>query len=102
MRVRYTLGLTVLVVAIVSVVRIRAQQPDGLRLIRERTSMLGTHTWYQQTHRGVDVLDGVYGRHFYQTGDALEHDQRRSISRPVDVTPSISAAGAARAAGQPV
>ena len=80
---------------------IHAQQPNpaGLRLLRSRASLLGIHEWYQQTHRGVDVLDGLTSRHIYETGDIVSHDRRRALGRDVDVVPTISAPVAAAAAG---
>jgi Zn-dependent metalloprotease len=37
--------------------------PEGLRQVQVRQSLLGTHTWYQQTYRGIPVLGGYYATH---------------------------------------
>src|SRR5262245_20570840 len=76
-----------------------AQSPvAGWRLVRVRHSMLGTHHWYQQTHRGVDVLSGVLARHVYESGDVIVRNRGRALGRDVAVTPSISRAAALAAA----
>ena len=35
----------------------------GLVPVASRHSVLGTHTWYQQTYRGLPVLGGFYATH---------------------------------------
>jgi hypothetical protein len=32
--------------------------PDGLQPVQTRQSLLGHHTWYQQTYRGIPVFGG--------------------------------------------
>jgi Fungalysin/Thermolysin Propeptide Motif len=36
--------------------------PAGLRQVQVRHSLLGTHTRYQQTYRGIPVVGGFYAR----------------------------------------
>src|SRR5262249_30454337 len=36
---------------------------DGLTVIAVKHSILGTHTWYQQTLHGIPVLGGFYATH---------------------------------------
>jgi hypothetical protein len=77
-----------------------AQSPaGGWRLVRVRASLLGTHHWYQQTHRGVDVLGGVRIRHVYEAGDVIVRDRGRALGRDVGVTPRVAASAARAAAG---
>jgi hypothetical protein len=78
-----------------------AQSPvDGWRLVRVRGSLLGTHHWYQQTHRGVDVLGGVRLRHVYDAGDVRVRDRGRALGRDVDTAPRLSASAALGRAGR--
>jgi len=42
--------------------------PSNLSQVQVRTSLLGTHTWYQQTYRGVPVLGGYYAVHDLRDG----------------------------------
>ncbi|WP_433307096.1 M36 family metallopeptidase [Actinoplanes sp. CA-030573] len=37
--------------------------PGDLELVQSRQSLLGTHTWYQQTYRGIPVFGGYYATH---------------------------------------
>jgi Zn-dependent metalloprotease len=57
-----------------------AQSPDGLRQIAVRQSLLGTHTWYQQTYRGLPVLGGYYATHKdASTGAVTVQDGRQAV-----------------------
>jgi Zn-dependent metalloprotease len=63
--------------------------PDGLTVVATRHSLLGTHTWYQQTYRGVPVLGGYYATHTdARTGTTSIEDGRLTIKG----TPARSAA----------
>ncbi|GIF18217.1 Zn-dependent metalloprotease [Actinoplanes tereljensis] len=63
--------------------------PDGLTVVATRHSLLGTHTWYQQTYRGVPVLGGYYATHTdTRTGTTSIQDGRFAIKG----TPAGSAA----------
>src|SRR3954452_13224662 len=54
--------------------------PDGLSVIAVRHSLLGTHTWYQQTYRGLPVLDGFYVTHTdAKTGRVTVDDGRLAV-----------------------
>ena len=72
---------------------------EGLRLVRTRVSLLGTHTWYQQTYDGVDVLDGLVVRHEYGAGDTVTADRRRQVRGTPASRPTVTAAAASRTAG---
>ncbi|MEP6666919.1 MAG: M36 family metallopeptidase [Nocardioidaceae bacterium] len=72
-----------------------AAVPADLRLVQTRTSLLGTHRFYQQTYRGIPVVGGWYARHTDQTGTAVQ-DGRRDV-RGLDTTVASTAAHTARA-----
>jgi hypothetical protein len=58
-----------------------AAVPGGLTLVAVRHSLLGTHTWYQQTYRGLPVLGGYYATHTDdRTGRVEVQDGRLAIS----------------------
>jgi Fungalysin/Thermolysin Propeptide Motif/Fungalysin metallopeptidase (M36) len=58
-----------------------AASADGLSLIAVRHSLLGTHTWYQQTYRGLPVLGGFYATHTdTRTGAVRVQDGRLSVA----------------------
>jgi Zn-dependent metalloprotease len=40
-----------------------ASVPADLTQVQSRQSLLGTHTWYQQTYRGIPVVGGYYATH---------------------------------------
>jgi Zn-dependent metalloprotease len=55
--------------------------PEGLSLVAVRQSLLGTHTWYQQTYRGIPVLGGYYATHSSsRTGGVTISDGRVAIT----------------------
>jgi Zn-dependent metalloprotease len=51
--------------------------PGNVRLYRTRTSLLGTHKWYRQYHRGHPVVDGWYAIHRNNNGTVTIWDGRR-------------------------
>lgn len=56
----------------------KAPQPgEGLRLIAVKQSLLGTHTWYAQTFRGLPVIDGYRAEHVDQAGRTVRVDDAR-------------------------
>ena len=58
-----------------------APAPDGLTLVATRHSLLGTHTWYQQTYRGIPVLGGFYATHTdARTGKVAVEDGRIKVT----------------------
>jgi Zn-dependent metalloprotease len=57
-----------------------AAVPGGLTLVAVRHSLLGTHTWYQQTFRGLPVLGGFYATHTDdRTGTTAVQDGRLAV-----------------------
>jgi Zn-dependent metalloprotease len=53
---------------------------DGLRQIQVRQSLLGTHTWYQQTYNGLPVVGGYYVKHTDATGKVTVDDGRKQVT----------------------
>jgi len=53
---------------------------DGLRQIQVRQSLLGTHTWYQQTYRGLPVVGGYYVKHVDAAGKVTAVDLRKPVT----------------------
>lgn len=95
-------GLLVLV-AVNPTDRIDAQPAEhGWRPLRTRSSLLGVHHWYQQTYRGLDVLDGLMARHVHDAGDIVTRDLRKTIGRDIDVAPAIPASAAEATVGDDV
>jgi hypothetical protein len=72
--------------------------PSSLSLVRTTTSLLGSHTWYQQTYRGVPVLGGFYAIHDLSSGKQIV-DGRLDVSSLSSVTAKIDRA-AAKASAQ--
>ncbi|MGW1893426.1 M36 family metallopeptidase [Streptomyces sp. NPDC002004] len=71
-----------------------ASSADGLRQVRVRTSLTGTHTWYQQTYRGLPVVDGYVARHASPTGKVSVDDGRRKVPATLSTTARVTAAQA--------
>jgi Zn-dependent metalloprotease len=70
---------------------------SGLRLVAVHHSLLGSHTWYQQTHRGLPVLGGYLARHVDTSGRPLfVQDGRIRVHGAVPSRPAITGASAAR------
>jgi hypothetical protein len=79
----------------------RAQPGGGLRLIAVRDSLLGVHRWYEQTHLGLPVLGGFFGRHEVRSGRAvLIQDGRVDVTGTVTKRPGVTAASAGRTAAR--
>ncbi|MEV4641268.1 M36 family metallopeptidase [Actinoplanes sp. NPDC049548] len=57
-----------------------AAVPGDLRQIQTRQSLLGTHTWYQQTYRGIPVFGGYYAVHKTTDGAVSTADGRKKIT----------------------
>jgi hypothetical protein len=71
--------------------------PADLSLVKVRQSLLGSHTWYAQTYRGVPVLGGYYAVH--ATGvTASVDDGRRTVSGLASTAPGLARTAAASAA----
>ena len=74
-----------------------ASVPADLTLVQVRQSLLGSHSWYAQTYRGVPVLGGWYAVH--TTGAAASVDDgRRAVTGLTSVSPGVARASAATAA----
>ncbi|KRC92754.1 bacillolysin [Terrabacter sp. Root85] len=74
-----------------------ASVPADLTLVQVRQSLLGSHSWYAQTYRGVPVLGGWYAVH--ATGAAASVDDgRRAVTGLTSVSPGVARASAATAA----
>jgi Zn-dependent metalloprotease len=80
--------------------------PDGLRPVQTRQSLLGTHTWYQQTYRGIPVFGGYYATHTATGGAVTVDDGRQQVNGLAGATAGITAQRArstvaGRLGGQP-
>lgn len=74
--------------------------PSGVRQVRVLTSLTGTHRWYQQVHRGRDVLGGWYAEHYDAEGRLLGVDDGRvAVRGAVAARPRVSGRAARTAAG---
>src|SRR5262245_4076947 len=60
---------------------------DGLTVIAVKHSILGTHTWYQQTLHGIPVLGGFYATHSNDRPGAVEVQDGRI---PVSIASTLS------------
>ena len=76
-----------------------ALSPDGLTLISVKQSLLGTHSLYQQTYRGLPVVDGFYETHTdSRTGAVTVNDGRLAVAGSPSTSPGISASEASTVA----
>jgi Zn-dependent metalloprotease len=65
---------------------------DAMTVVSVKHSLLGTHTWYQQTYRGIPVLGGYYATHTNsRTGVTTVQDGRLKISGAPSTTAAVSA-----------
>jgi Zn-dependent metalloprotease len=54
---------------------------NGLTVVAVRHSLLGTHSWYQQTVNGIPVLGGFYATHTdNRTGEVIVQDGRLTVN----------------------
>ncbi|HEX6873771.1 MAG TPA: bacillolysin [Micromonosporaceae bacterium] len=68
-----------------------APTPDGLTVVAVRQSLLGTHTWYDQTYRGLPVLGGFYATHTdSRTGAVTVQDGRIDVSTLATTTATVA------------
>ena len=74
-----------------------ASVPDDVTQVRVRHSLLGTHTWYEQTRGGIPVLGGYYAVHTAK-GATTVQDGRRAVTGLVMPKGRITAAAASKAA----
>jgi Zn-dependent metalloprotease len=76
-----------------------APTASGLTVIAVKHSLLGTHTWYQQTYRGVAVLGGYYATHTdRRTGAVSTQDGRLAVAGVPTVAATITGSRAASTA----
>jgi Zn-dependent metalloprotease len=64
--------------------------PEGLRQIQARQSLLGTHTWYRQTYRGIPVFGGYYATHTAADGTVTVQDGRQPVKGLAGTTAGIT------------
>lgn len=85
----------VVVAAAVGLIATTATAPayaaaDGLSPVAVRQSLLGTHTWYQQTYRGLPVLGGYYATHTdTATGSVVTQDGRLPVGGAPSEAPAV-------------
>src|SRR5688500_3269741 len=93
------------VVALLAVAPVRADaastSPDGRHVVAVKHSLLGVHTWYEQTFRGLPVLDGFVAEHRDHSGGTRIDDGRLPVTG-VPSSARVSAdAARSRAQGTP-
>ena len=66
--------------------------PDDLRVHQTRTSLLGTHRWYQQLRDNRVVYDGWYATHTDAQGNVTVWDGRRDVSEVSATSATMSLA----------
>jgi Zn-dependent metalloprotease len=71
-----------------------AAAPDGLTAVQTRQSLLGTHTWYQQTYRGIPVFGGYYATHTDTAGTKTVDDGRKTVTGLDETAADLSAQSA--------
>jgi hypothetical protein len=76
--------------------------PNGLKLIKTKTSLLGKHYWYQQTFKGLPVINGYYAKHVGKDGSVEVADGRDAVPANLDVTAKVAAANATQTANATV
>ena len=79
-----------------------AANPAGLELIKTRTSLLGKHYWYQQTFKGLPVINGYYAKHVTTSGGVQIADGRDAVPANLDVTAKVPSATATKSANAAV
>jgi hypothetical protein len=67
-----------------------ASVPDGLLKVQVRQSLLGAHTWYQQTYKGIPVLGGYYATHTSSTGTPAVTDGRKQVTGLARTTAGVT------------
>jgi Zn-dependent metalloprotease len=79
-----------------------AANPSGLELIKTKTSLLGKHYWYQQTFKGLPVINGYYAKHVTKSGGVQIADGRDAVPATLDVTAKVPSATATKSANAAV
>ncbi|MEU4290987.1 M4 family metallopeptidase [Kribbella sp. NPDC026596] len=75
-----------------------AANPGGLKLIKTKTSLLGKHYWYQQTFKGLPVINGYYAKHVTKAGGVQVADGRDAVPANLDVSAAVQPATATQTA----
>jgi hypothetical protein len=75
-----------------------AANPAGLKLIKTKISLLGKHYWYQQTFKGLPVINGYYAKHVTKDGGVQIADGRDAVPANLDVSAAVQAATATQTA----
>jgi Zn-dependent metalloprotease len=76
--------------------------PNGLKLIKTKTSLLGKHYWYQQTFKGLPVINGYYAKHIAKDGAVEIADGRDAVPASLDVSATTTSAAATQTANATV
>jgi Zn-dependent metalloprotease len=73
--------------------------PADLVPVTTKVSLLGSHSWYQQRHRGLPVLGGWYVQHLDPAGRITSvGDGREAVPASLPIRPKVSATSATVAA----
>ena len=76
-----------------------AAVPANLKLIKTKTSLLGKHYWYQQTFKGLPVINGYYAQHVDKSGKVTQvSDGRDAVPDSLDVSAKVPSATATKSA----
>jgi hypothetical protein len=71
--------------------------PGNLKLIKTKTSLLGKHYWYQQTFKGLPVVNGYYAKHVDKAGKVTQiADGRDAVPADLDVSAKVPSATATK------
>jgi hypothetical protein len=76
--------------------------PNGLKLIKTKSSLLGKHFWYQQTFKGLPVINGYYAKHVAKDGAVEIADGRDAVPANLDVSAKVAPASATQSANATV
>lgn len=95
-----TVALVVTALAVMPHAEATDTDPHGLRVLQRRISLLGEHTWYPQTFRGIDVLGGLVVEHVYDADGTVRRNRRVAISGSPALQPRVTAAEARARAGR--
>src|SRR5438552_1108316 len=93
-----------LMAAAMTVVGVVSAAPAGaeansLQLVAVRLSILGTHYVYQQTYKGLPVVDGYFAEHVGEDGKVFAvTDDRKAIQGDVSIRPGVGSDQAEQAA----
>ena len=85
-----------------AVPQVGAADPNGLKLIKTKTSLLGKHYWYQQTFKGLPVINGYYAKHVAKDGAVQIADGRDAVPATLDVSAKVASASATQSANAAV